>query len=348
MAFGRQWSLIAGPAGVVGTSAADWQEQKLAKNQLATSLTTAGSLGHLNSAIEQAPTTLSALSGLEGINLSELRITFNVKKKLGKSDYADIQVYNANQFTRNYLQATGIIGVSLSAGYVDEGVVLLFEGEIRAAPTHQKDDDYITKMQTSDKTITVQSAQSNHTIAANSTILSVVQTILGDINTNAKNIGGPSLGLGNAKQVLTPLPSLWPRDGYICGYAKTSLDNICKSAGLVWTISKGQLLFTDLGYSAGNGNPMQLSAGTGLISSPGNDGKGVFNFETLIIPGIDVNRVVQMDAKYVSGYYRIFEAHYQGDTHGRPWTIKCKALAAKGTPGAVTQQQGSQVAPLGY
>jgi len=332
-----------GPAGVIGAIPAGPTKPSALSGASAVAIK-----GVKGSAITQPATSLGALSGLNALDLSTLRVTFNVKNKLGKPDHADIQVYNASPQSRAYLSATGILGVALSAGYADEGTFLLFEGEIRSAPTHMKEDDYVTRLQTSDKTITIQSAHSNWVIEKNATLLSVITRLVTDINNNAVVIGGPSIGLGNAKQVCTPLPSLWPYASYTSGYTSTNLDDVCKSAGLLWTVSKGQLHLTDLGYSAGNGNPMQLSSSSGLIGSPGNDGKGVFTFETLMIPGIHINRIVQMDSKYVSGYYRIIEAHFQGDTHGKPWTIKCKALAAKGTAGAKTIQQGQQVGVLGY
>jgi hypothetical protein len=188
--------------------------------------------------------------------------------------------------------------------------------------------NYVTRLESTDKTLAIRDAQVSIPIAANASVYSVIKLVLNAINANAKARGTVPLGEGaTTKNITSDLPTLWPRGGTLHGFAKNVMDDVCKSAGLIWTIDKGAILLTLQSQPKGHGNPVLLNASTGLIESPGNDGKGVLNAKCLIVPDISLGKIIQLQSKFLNGFYTIIQADYHGDTHGKDWNIHLKMTA---------------------
>lgn len=263
----------------------------------------------------------------QSIDVSNLRITFRVKKTLKpQPNHADIRVWNLNTFSQALLENSAALACSLEAGYKDEGMFRVYLGEIRTADTKQHGPDYVTKMVTDDKGRKLQKVHINVPIRAGSPIEDVIRLILGSFN----GTGAPSgtVGEGNLKKAMEELKkfgltSLHPRGGLLAGNAAQELTDLCKGANLEWSIQDGNLFLLPVGKAWGKASVV-LNSNTGLLKSPMVDNEGFITAESLMIPGIYPGSVVIMESKFKSGAYRVTEVEYHGDTHGVDWFCKIK------------------------
>lgn len=273
-----------------------------------------------------APLGSVAATLAEGIDVSKLRCTFRVKKTLKPTpNHADIRVYNLNTYSQALLSNSKALSVSLDAGYEDEGTSRIYLGEVRTADTKQHGPDYITKMTTDDKGKKLQTTQINVPIRAGSPIEDVIRLILGSLN---GTITDSKVGEGNLQHAMKELAtigmtSLHPRGGVLSGYAAQELTDLCKGANLEWSIQDGALFLNPIGGSYGK-RSLVLSSSTGLIKSPVVDNEGVMTAETLMVPGLYPGAVVDFDAKFLKGGYRLTQVEYHGDSHGADWFAKIK------------------------
>ena len=106
------------------------------------------------------------------------------------------------------------------------------------------------------------------------------------------------------------------------GYARDTLDTTLRSAGYEWSIQDGNLLFLK------NGTALDavilartLSPSTGLIDVPSVDNDGTLKARTYMLTDLTPGRVVNVEAEFVEGRYRIEKATYNGDTRGNDWFI---------------------------
>lgn len=104
------------------------------------------------------------------------------------------------------------------------------------------------------------------------------------------------------------------------------MTDLCRSAGLEWSIQDGCLQLLNIGEALSTNEAIQLDSSTGLIGSPSVDSQGVLEFTTLLIPGIAPGVLVDMDSLFVKGGYRIEKVRYQGETVGQDWYAHCTAV----------------------
>jgi len=271
------------------------------------------------------------LSGAGGLDVSALRCTFRVKKTLlPKPNHAVIEVYNLSRDNQAFLESTKAVAVSLEAGYQDEGTSQIYLGEMRQAETKQSGPNYITKMSTDDKGRKLQTTQINVPVGPGATVEQVIRLILGTFNGIQ---GGPwgttTIGEGNLKFAMQELSkngvtSLYPRGGVLSGWSAQVMTDLCKSANLEWSIQDGALFLRPIGAALGP-RSIVLSASTGLVGSPVVDNEGRVTAECLMIPGIKPGIVVDFDAKFLKGGFRLYEVSYHGDTHSKDlWKIRIR------------------------
>lgn len=279
-----------------------------------------------------SPAPVNGVIAPGGIDVSALRCTFTVKKTTKpKPNHAVIKVYNLNSDNQAFLTKPSALSVLLEAGYEDEGMQQIYLGEVRSAETKQDGPNYVTTMSTDDKGRKLQNTQIHVPIGAGASLESVVRTILGAMNSDPLTGKYPPIGEGNLASTMKQLrllgiTSLHPRGGTLSGFAAKELTDLCNSVGLSWSVTDGALYMTLNGTYTSN-RSLVLSSDTGLIGSPVVDNEGRVTAEMIMIPGIRLGAVVDFDAKFISGGYKIHEVTYQGDTHGQDW--HCKFLATK-------------------
>jgi hypothetical protein len=131
--------------------------------------------------------------------------------------------------------------------------------------------------------------------------------------------------------------TIFPNGYEFVGNATESLDKVCESAGLSWSIQDGQL---EVKKNKGTMNKFgyRLAPETGLISIPkklkqsGENSDASSNengYEVTFFMNADIKIAdyVFLDSKKVKGYFRVGELSISGDNLSGDWVCKAKLLS---------------------
>jgi hypothetical protein len=259
--------------------------------------------------------------GSEGLDVSDLDITFDVKKTLKPiPNVATIHVMNLTASHRKALETATTLGVELHAGYKD-GMSLLYLGEMAAAVTHREGPDFVTVISSGDKhgvfagrTLRVPvGEQTNAAAAIRQLVKSLTDAGVGEGNITALN--DPSVGS----------KMLYPAGGVLSGNTSALLSSLCKSAGLEWSIQDGKLQILKLKQALAS-EAFELGPDTGLVGKVEKSNKGYVKATTLLIPGLQCGSIVKFDTETaLVGGYRIEKIRYHGATRTQPWYASIEA-----------------------
>lgn len=251
------------------------------------------------------------------IEITELTMLFNVVKTLKpEPNKAELTIYNLNPSNRSKLEQMVQAPVQIEAGYQD-GMSVLFLGDLRTAITIHQGPDYITKLSSGDGERAVKTARVNVSLKKGSAGADKV------LEAVAKSLG---VGDGNLKQALNAikaagLADLFSEGTVIFGSAFREMTTICHSLGLTWSIQDGKLQILEK-KKALEGQAIKINERTGLIGSPTVDNKGVLTCQTLLIPDVFPGRLMVLESERIQGQYRIESCQYTGDTRGQDWYIQ--------------------------
>lgn len=224
----------------------------------------------------------------KGLDLSELRIKFSVKRSDTQTpNTADIRVYNLSQDTAAKIRKE-FTQVVLEAGYVgNRGVI--FKGNIKQIILGREsatdtfidiiagDGDKAYNFSIVNKTLGKGSTQDNQVAAA--------------VEAMSKN--GVTQGpMGN--QPKTKLP----RGKSMYGQAKDYLRNSAQTSGNVWSIQNEKVTMVST-TSYLPGTVIVLNSNTGMIGTPQQTNEGV-NVKCLLNPGMGVSTRVRIDEASVA------------------------------------------------
>jgi hypothetical protein len=232
----------------------------------------------------------------------------------------ELRIWNLSEESRAKLSAK-VLKVAVNAGYKKTGTHQLYLGEVRSGTTKVDGADLITTVSSGDGEKAQQGTWINRPVGPGTPVVQVLETI-------AKEFKG--IGLGNIAEVSALLSArgiatFHPTGGAISGHAVQELTDLCRSAGLQWSIQDGVLQFVDVVKPRSN-FAVLLSPATGLLGSPTVDAKGEVTATCAMIPGLRPGDLVVFDSVGVKGGYRIEEVEYAGDSHGDEWgaEVKCK------------------------
>jgi hypothetical protein len=102
---------------------------------------------------------------------------------------------------------------------------------------------------------------------------------------------------------------------------------VLRSLGLTYSIQNGVLQVLRRGQALQN-TAVRLVPGSGLVDYPSRSADGKVLAKCLLIPDIYPGRKVSFDVPGLSGFFRIREAKYTGDTAGQDWyaSIICQEV----------------------
>lgn len=246
-----------------------------------------------------------------------LACDFNVSKSLkAEPNTCTIKIRGLSDKTIDSISNPKKVPVLLEAGYGDK-ISQIFLGELRSA-THEIDGpEVISTLTSGDGEKAVQKARLNIQVGARTPPATVLQRV-------AEALKKEGLGLGNTAALAAKLAAkgyvIYPTSTVLTGSAAQIMTDLCRSAGLEWSIQDGKLQIFDLG-NALDEKPLILDETSGLIGSPSTDADGVVNCKVLMIPNVRPGLRVQLNARFVKGIFRIKHATYTGATHAEDWTI---------------------------
>lgn len=263
----------------------------------------------------------------EGLDLSNLRITFQTKKGDAETpNSAEISVYNLSDETalkvrREFTQ------VFLSAGYVNN-MGLIFQGNIRQVRIWRENGvDKVMSILAADGDRAYNFATVNRTLAA------------GSRPADRVGVCQDSFRAKGAGEAYAPDPGgeALPRGKVMYGMARKYMRDEARDTGCEWSFQDGRMqLVPRDGYLPGEA--VVLTHETGLVGSPEQTQDGV-SLKALLNPRLKVGGRVKLDnasikeaqtqigkasgekppALDADGFYRIIKIEYKGDTRGNDW-----------------------------
>lgn len=269
-------------------------------------------------------------AGIDTGGAMGIDVDFMVEKSLKPTDpnTCDIRIHNLAPTSRQSISGQHAVTVRLEAGY-EGGVTQLYFAEARSGWTNLQHVDYVTHIESTDtiarptgvrrtkKPLPGTNGTGNITRAygARVPIRTAFETI-------AQAMG---IGIGNLEAGLSqlgrPLPAVY--GGALVGNAARRMTDLCRSAGLEWSIQDGNLQILNIGGYLSTEKAIELSdsrgRNTGLVGSPAVDSQGAVSATALIIPGLVPGVLVDFDTLFVQGGYRVEKVRYTGSTKNRDW-----------------------------
>lgn len=266
---------------------------------------------------------------LDGIDLSQLRIKFSVKRSDTMTpNVADIRVYNIEEKTALRIKKE-FSQVILQAGYPGN-VGVIFKGNIKQV--------ILGRESATDTFVDIIAGDGDraYNFAVVNTTLSKGATAINQINAAASSMADKGVTLGHIGD--TPNEKL-PRGKVMYGNAKNYLRNIAQTTDKAWSIQDEKITFISK-KSYLPGERVVLTSKTGMIGAPQQTNEGV-NVKCLLNPLIKIGSRIQIDNKSIQQYkinlsvpnspanipapltadgvYYVLVCEHSGDTRGIEW-----------------------------
>jgi len=255
-------------------------------------------------------------SGDEGV---ELAVRFEVEKSLEREpNRAVVRVANLRPDRRQQLEQLEEPQISIRAGYVDLDDVI-FTGDARDIWSEVDGADAWVVVEAEDGGRSYRTADLDQSFAPNTPVVSVLLAVCDAMG----------VGIGNARSVaaaaeLDSAGSLLAGGIVLSGPAWRSLDRLCRSCSLSWSVQAGVLQLRRAGQPAET-RAILLSPSTGLIGSPTRGKrdertrKVAYSARSLIVPGLYPGRVVQIESTAINGAFLCRRVGFFGDSTGTDW-----------------------------
>ena len=274
----------------------------------------------------------------KGLDLSQLRITFDVKKDdQSTPNSARICVYNPAPDTINRALKE-FDTVSLDAGYVD-GMGLIYAGNIIQVRRLRSGPDIILELSAGDGDTAYNYGVVSTTLAAGATNRDRLQAMARAMAIGNVDAGAALLSADTGRALPRGKVLYKPVKDYMREYGRDTGSAVFIDSGKLQTIKRD-------GYLPGT--PVELAPGTGLIGAAQQTLDGV-EASSRLNPEIRIGGLVHIDPAYLvaadttsatasagekktvhqaaGGYYRVIATQYTGDTHGQPWDVKITGVA---------------------
>lgn len=253
------------------------------------------------------------------LDLSELDISFRVERSIRREpNTAEIRVWNLAPASRATVEAGGI--VALRAGYEDPPRI--FRGDTRAVWTAREGPDHITTIQARDGGRAYAETRIARAYAPGTPVTRIVRDVVSDMDIGEGNLGefSSAFRLRNGTDAFG--------DGYVAqGPARRVLNDLCRAAGLRWSVQNGALQIMRQGVPLQSRSTV-LAADSGLIESPMWDERGIrsqgrrgtVTCKSLLQAGIDPGRKVYLESALITGDFEVRAQSIVGDTRANDWT----------------------------
>jgi len=280
----------------------------------------------------------------EGLDLSQLRIKFSVKRSDTQTpNMAEIRIYNLEEQTANRIKKE-FSKVILQAGY-ESNFGVIFQGNIKQVYSGRENaTDTFLDIIAGDGDLAYNFAIVNTTLAAGAGQSDQINAAIGSMN-------GKGVSAGS---VATSSTAKLPRGKVMYGMARDYLKQSSESTDTTWSIQDGKVQFVPV-TSYLPGEAVVLTAKTGMVGTPTQTNEGV-NVKCLLNPKLKIGGRVQLDNENIArlkinlsqpgspanipapitddGVYYVLVIEYQGDTRGQEWysTITCLNLDVTANP----------------
>jgi hypothetical protein len=250
-----------------------------------------------------------------------LHISFSVQKQeLESSNTAKVQVWNLNKANLATLEEKDCY-LTLKAGYGNTLPVIL-SGTVSHSNTKLDGADTLTEIEVVDGLAEIRDTWVSISYAGKVNSKKIIDDI-------ASQMGVTVTYSYNAEFADIP-------NGFsFVGQAKHALSKACAVSGLEWSIQNGVLQVKKPGDVMSK-EVYVISPETGLISIPervqisssDQNGKNQVGYDLVYLMNgaIGPGDYVQVDSKYLKGFFRVYSLEIDGDNLGGAWQCKARVL----------------------
>jgi hypothetical protein len=257
------------------------------------------------------------------------QIKFDVSKsadnKRNNGNSAVIEIYNLSDSQIKLLQSD-YLEVTLSVGYKSTGAHVLVLGNVTESSTVKSGDDYVTQLKIGEGYTALNHQNLAQMVSPGKTVADVLEEI-------RQQMPGVARGAYTGTNLNNPIIFGWR----LKGTPRDMLMKLCEAQGLEYNINSGVLNVTGENGLASKNTQLApvLNANTGLIDmpfytsetgrKPKKDQKrrrGV-QFKALLNTDIVPGKIVKLESKWISGYFRVNTARFSGDFRGNEWYVEC-------------------------
>jgi hypothetical protein len=265
------------------------------------------------------------------VSIGNARISFDIiKNNESTANNAKIRIYNLSENSRNFLNGNDSVGdiqATLEVGYKQQGLKVLFIGDVDRSSYKRVGPDWITEMECGDglqvNEVTFDKSYAGGDVKVD--IQTIVKDIVDQIKDKAK-VNVDNL-LAQIKEKVKSEKIDWGLN--VEGLAMKTLNQLLGKQGKEVSTQNNNLEMAEPTEKASTKDKaIIISPATGMIGSPIQKEKGV-EFKALINPILSpmgqVNSIF-LDSKGFNSIYRIRSLKFKGDTHDNPWFMQGVAI----------------------
>lgn len=264
-----------------------------------------------------------------------LQLTFNVDKssdnKHNRGNSASIEIYNLSPDQEQMLESR-FLEAELHVGYTNgEGLKLLVKGNLTECSTIKRGTETITQMVIGEGYVNLTQARLSQNLSPGQTVKDVIDAIVNNMPGVAR---GPIVG--------TNLNSSIIHGWRLSGTPKEELDKLTKAYNLEYNITNDVITVTDFNGPASKSvvDVPVISEVTGMIEQPFRitEKSRVSSKDKRARPGVQVkvlldaglvpSRVVKIECRDYTGFYRVSSIRFTGDFRGNEWyaELQCSEM----------------------
>lgn len=268
--------------------------------------------------------------GGNGIDVSQLRIVFNIEKSTTETpNYSHIVIYNLAQSTIAGIKAGD--NVILEAGYQNGNIGMIFTGEIvQPYVSREGSVDIALHLICQDGDEYLTTAFTSKTLAKGSKLSDAVSACAEGLDQNvvSKKMSGKT----------------YIRGRVLFGKSAALMRSMAKTVKAQFFVCDGKVNIAAAEDYDGD-TAVELNPMTGLIETPNQTDDGV-SAKCLLNPSLKLNSLVHINANLLAvqqattsqaptdvnadGVYRIVKMVYEGDSRGQSWYCTFDAVTQSG------------------
>ncbi len=259
---------------------------------------------------------------IEGVQSPGLRVTGKATKTLKpEPNKCDLVIYGLNPEHRAGLTKVGRPTCAVSVGYEGQ-ITQIFYGQALHVRHERRGGDIVTTISTNDSGDKAQTARVHKSFRAGTKPGEVLKEL-----TKALGVKVGNLNLAVQKLNAGKAASIYLGGCTVDGHAPHYLTELCKSAGLEWSIQDGQLQVLDVGKALAS-QAIVLDE-SNLVGTPSISSKNVVECTTFIQGDVTPGRQIQVKHPFVEITARVEKCEYVFDTYSDDWYVTIEGQGPK-------------------
>ncbi len=268
---------------------------------------------------------------IEGVQSPGLRVVCKAVKTLKpQPNTCELTIYNLSPAHRASLTKAKTPTVVVSAGYTPTGafnnptpaVTQIFYGQALHVRHFKRGADIVTVVTNTDSGDKAQKARVHQSFGKGAKAGDVLKALTKALDVKIGNLAEAVRKLNAGKGA-----SIYAEGCTLDGHAPHYLNELCRSAGLEWSIQDGTLQILEVGKAlAARAIVLDESL---LIGTPSVSSKNVVEGTTFIQADMLPGRQVQVQHPFVTMAARLEKCTYEFDSYESDWYVNFEAQGAK-------------------